>query len=150
MTEIEQAIANLKDLVECRCDEAYTGRYRHDPHSACDYADEVKIVADHIEEIGAQLKMALEREAETQARHDSKMDALEAKLAKAVAALQGAVSVCQRAINGYAAKMQSSTNKAEGRDWQTMLFAALDIKHAIIENIPADVAALDETKGETK
>ena len=92
----------------------------------------------------------LDREAETQARHDNKLDALEAKLAQAVAALQAAVNVCQRAINGYAAKMQSSPNKAEGRDWQTMLFAALDIKHAITENIPADVAAMAEIKGEPK
>lgn len=37
-----------------------------------------------IEEISAQLKTVLEREAETQVRHDSKIDALEAKLAKAV------------------------------------------------------------------
>ena len=41
-----------------------------------------------IEEISAQLKMVLEREAETQARHDSKLDALEAKLIKAADALQ--------------------------------------------------------------
>jgi hypothetical protein len=84
MTEIEQAILNLNYLVQCRCDEAYTGRGRHDPHSACDYADEVKIVADHIKEIGAQLKMVLAREAETQVRHDKKIDDLEAKLAKTV------------------------------------------------------------------
>ena len=89
MTEqVKDAIASLKHLVECHCDEAYTGRGRHDPHNACDYAEEVKIVTDHIEELGAQLKMALEREAETQARHDRKMNALEAKLAKAVAVLQ--------------------------------------------------------------
>jgi hypothetical protein len=43
--------------------------------------------ADRIEELGAQLKMVLEREAETQVRHDKKLDALEAKLAKAIAAL---------------------------------------------------------------
>ena len=41
----------------------------------------------HIEELTAQLKMVLEREAETQARHDSKMDATEVKLAKALAIL---------------------------------------------------------------
>lgn len=45
---------------------------------------------DSIEEISAQLKMVLEREAETQVRHDIKMDALEAKLAKAVAMLEKA------------------------------------------------------------
>ena len=56
MTEIEQAMASLKHLVECRCDEAYTGRGRHDPHSACDYADEVKIVADHIAALTARVR----------------------------------------------------------------------------------------------
>lgn len=59
MTEIEQAVASLKHLVECRCDEAYTGRGRHDPHSACDYADEVKIVVDHIEDLNAKLVKAV-------------------------------------------------------------------------------------------
>jgi hypothetical protein len=32
--------------------------------------------ADHIEEIGAQLKMVLEREAETQVRHEAREDAI--------------------------------------------------------------------------
>lgn len=54
--EIEQAMASLKHLVECRCDEAYTGRGRHDPNSACDYADEVKIVADHIAALTARVR----------------------------------------------------------------------------------------------
>jgi hypothetical protein len=40
--------------------------------------------ASRIEKLAAQLKTVLEREAETQARHDSKMDALEAKLADAL------------------------------------------------------------------
>lgn len=44
--------------------------------------------ADRIEKLAAQLKMVLEREAETQVRHDSKVDALEAKLAKAAKALE--------------------------------------------------------------
>jgi hypothetical protein len=53
----------------------------------------VKIVADHIEEIGAQLKMVLEREAETQARHDNKLAALEAKLAKAVDVIKHLINI---------------------------------------------------------
>lgn len=60
MTEIEQAIASLKYLVECRCDEAYTGRGRHDPHSACGYAEEVKIVADHVAAIEVKMAKAVE------------------------------------------------------------------------------------------
>lgn len=111
MTEIEQAIANLKDLVQCRCDEAYTGRGRHDPHSACDYADEVKIVAGHIEEIGARLKMVLEREAETQARHDNKIDALEAKLAKALAML-ASIGSAQTSGGGQASVMAFHAREA--------------------------------------
>jgi hypothetical protein len=106
--------------------------------------------ADRIEELLKQIETVLIREAETQARHDSKMDALEDKLAGAVATLRGAVNICQRAINGYAAKMHSSKNKAEGRDWQTMLFAAQDIKHAIIQSTPVNVAAMAKIKGEAK
>ena len=47
--------------------------------------------ADRIEELLGDLKSVLSREAATQERHDNKMEALEAKLAKAVAALEQAV-----------------------------------------------------------
>jgi len=57
--KVKEAIINLNYLVECRCDEAYTGRGRHDPHSACDYAEEVKIVADHVAAIEDKLSKAL-------------------------------------------------------------------------------------------
>lgn len=57
--EVKEAIINLNYLVECRCDEAYTDRGRHDPHSACDYAEEVKIVADHVAAIEDKLAKAL-------------------------------------------------------------------------------------------
>ena len=40
-------------MTTCRCDEAYTGRGRHDPYSACDYAREVKIVADYVAKLEA-------------------------------------------------------------------------------------------------
>jgi hypothetical protein len=56
--QVKDAIGSLKHLVECRCDEAYTGRSRHDPYSACDYADEVKILADHVAAIEAKLARA--------------------------------------------------------------------------------------------
>ena len=57
--KVKEAIINLNYLVECRCDEAYTDRGRHDPHSACDYAEEVKIVADHVAAIEDKLAKAL-------------------------------------------------------------------------------------------
>ena len=58
--EVKEAIINLNYLVECRCDEAYTDRGRHDPHSACDYAEEMKIVADHVALIEDKLAKAVE------------------------------------------------------------------------------------------
>lgn len=71
--KVKEAIINLNYLVECRCDEAYTDRGRHDSHSACDYAEEVKIVADHVA-------------------------AIEAKLAKAVDALQLVTDACDEGV----------------------------------------------------
>ncbi len=84
--EIEQAMASLKHLVECRCDEVYTGRGRHDPYSACDYADEVKIVSDHVAFIEAKLATC-EKYRDAYAECDrigaQSMADLEAKLARA-------------------------------------------------------------------
>ena len=44
--------------------------------------------ADRIEQLSAELKMVLEREAETHRRHEAREDAAEAKLAKAVEFIQ--------------------------------------------------------------
>lgn len=41
----EDALDNLRALVMCRCDEAWTARGRHEPNAACDYADDVEILA---------------------------------------------------------------------------------------------------------
>lgn len=51
---VKQAIAELHDIVRCRCHEAYRGRGLHDPSCECDSADAVKVVADRIEEIEAE------------------------------------------------------------------------------------------------
>lgn len=50
-----EALEELKNMTVCRCDEAYTGRGRHDPYSQCDYADEVKIVADYVADLEERL-----------------------------------------------------------------------------------------------
>jgi hypothetical protein len=52
---VKQAIAELTDVVRCRCNEAYTGRGLHDPDCECDSAEAVKVVADRIEELEAKL-----------------------------------------------------------------------------------------------
>lgn len=55
---VKQSIAELQDLVRCQCDEAYKDRGLHDPTCCCDYAEAVKVVADRIEELEAQVRAA--------------------------------------------------------------------------------------------
>ena len=57
---VKQAIAELQDLVRCRCHPAYTGRGMQDPDCECDSGDAVKVVADRIEELEAKLAKAVE------------------------------------------------------------------------------------------
>ena len=99
--QVSQALAELWDIVRCRCHEAYTGRGLHDPDCQCDSADAVKVVADRIEALTEQLAAAsqdtkaLEDELQMQEQEacmmendyiklEKERDALEAKLAKAV------------------------------------------------------------------
>ena len=55
---VKQAMAELTDVVRCRCNEAYTGRGLHDPDCQCDSAEAVKVVTDRIEELEAKLAKA--------------------------------------------------------------------------------------------
>ena len=57
---VKQFIAELQDLVQCRCHEAFKGRGLHDPDCHCDTAEAVKVVADRIEELEAKLAKAVE------------------------------------------------------------------------------------------
>lgn len=81
---VNQSLAELQDIVRCRCHPAYTGRGLHDPDCECDSADAVKVVADRIKELEAKLVGAV-AECERIGRlwHDA-----EANLAKAVEALE--------------------------------------------------------------
>ena len=96
--ELTLAIAELQEVVRCRCDEAYRDRGLKDPHCECDSADAVKVVADRIEALEAKLSTCEKyRDAYaemgrigTQAVRD-----LEAKLAKAVEALDMLVRDCE-------------------------------------------------------
>ena len=61
---VNQCIAELQDLVRCRCHPAYTGRGLHDPDCECDSAEAVRVVTDRIEELSncvAVLEAKLER-----------------------------------------------------------------------------------------
>lgn len=112
--DVRAALDELRDVVRCRCHEAYTGRGLHDPDCECDSADSVETVAaaylaqaeeierlrDAIEYVRADRIEALEAE----------RDALAEKLARAVEdlqdmltipnseAAQGILKACARAI----------------------------------------------------
>ena len=58
--ELKQAMAELQEVVRCRCDEAYRDRGLHDPQCECDSAEAVKIVARRIEDLEAKLAKAVE------------------------------------------------------------------------------------------
>jgi hypothetical protein len=89
---VKQALAELQDLVRCRCHEAYKGRGLHDPDCDCDSADAVKAVADRIEALVAKLATC-EKYRNAYSECDrigaQAVRDLEAKLAKAVEALDG-------------------------------------------------------------
>ena len=67
---VKQSIAELQDLLRCRCHPAYKDRGLHDPDCDCDSADAVLVVIDYIAELEAKL---------------SKSEALLAKAVKALA-----------------------------------------------------------------
>jgi hypothetical protein len=43
--EIEQALAELRDLTECRCDPAWTERQLHHPECHSGYREDVEVLA---------------------------------------------------------------------------------------------------------
>ena len=57
---VQQSIAELQDIVRCRCHPAYRDRGMQDPDCECDSADAVQVVADRIEELEAKLAKAVE------------------------------------------------------------------------------------------
>ena len=56
--ELTLAMAELQEVVRCRCDEAYRDRGLKDPHCECDSAEAVKVVADRIKDLTAKLAKA--------------------------------------------------------------------------------------------
>ena len=54
-----------------------------------------------------------------------------------------ALAVMQKAVDGYGQKMRDAIDKKEKRDWQSMLFAAVDIQHAIAALEPSNLPDID-------
>ena len=91
---VKQSIAELQDIVRCRCHHVYKDRGMHDPDCECDSADAVQAVADRIDELEAELRsMALDcLAADGQATEAYQAQlAAEAKLAKAMKAFDEAI-----------------------------------------------------------
>jgi hypothetical protein len=57
---VKQALAELGDIVRCRCHAAYTDRKLHDPDCNCDSAEALQIVSGRVEALQAQLAKARE------------------------------------------------------------------------------------------
>jgi len=71
--ELMLAMAELQEVVRCRCDEAYRDRGLKDPHCECDSAEAVKVVADRIEALTKERDEAVNQQ--DSARHS--VDVLE-------------------------------------------------------------------------
>jgi hypothetical protein len=58
--ELTQAMAELQDVVSCRCDEALKDRGLQDTKCQCESAEAVKVVASRIKDLEAKLAKAEE------------------------------------------------------------------------------------------
>ncbi len=158
--ELTLAMAELQEVVRCRCDEAFRDRGLKDPQCECDSAEAVKIVADRIEALtkererlalaicggedlpgyaNAQTVETLEKVARDNAKATmaeiNRTLAVEAKLAKAVEALRNLHgAVCGE--TGFAAAVRAVSGKAY--PWPRLDQADADA-----------IATLAEIKGES-
>jgi hypothetical protein len=157
--QVNQALAELWDIVKCRCHEAYTGRGLHDPDCECDSAEAVKIVADRIKALTEQLAAARQDAKEAEAYAEE----LEAKLAKAVEAAQATIAAkdaenaklhdriegvargTHKIMVGYEAKLAKAVEALEkiagaaNKEWTTARCGGLcDIARATLAEIKGE------------
>ncbi|CAB4166742.1 hypothetical protein UFOVP845_49 [uncultured Caudovirales phage] len=85
--ELTLAMAELQEVVRCRCDEAYRDRGLKDPQCECDSAEAVKVVADRIEALTEQLAAAQQDAKEAEAYAEE---------------LEQRLSICERHRDAYA------------------------------------------------
>ncbi|CAB4157890.1 hypothetical protein UFOVP681_52 [uncultured Caudovirales phage] len=78
---LKQALAELGDVVRCRCDEAYRERDLQDPECNCDSMDAVRVVIARIEWLERERVLDAKLLADTQALLDTALEAvIDAKL----------------------------------------------------------------------
>jgi hypothetical protein len=94
---VKQALAELGDVVRCRCHEAFRDRGLHDPQCQCDSMDAVKVVTARIEELERERREAaldaLAAMGQAQGAYEAqlKAEATVATLTAQMEALRGAV-----------------------------------------------------------
>jgi hypothetical protein len=74
---LKQALAELGDVVRCRCDEAYRERDLQDPQCQCDSMDAVRVVIARIEWLERERVLDAKLLADTQALLDTAVVALQ-------------------------------------------------------------------------
>ena len=92
--ELTLAMAELQEVVRCRCDEAYRDRGLKDPHCECDSAEAVKVVANRIKALIAEnerLGQQCEGLMQAGMNNGQALIIAEAKLAKAVEVIEWAL-----------------------------------------------------------
>ena len=109
---VKQSIAELQDLVRCRCHPAYKDRGMHDPDCDCDSADAVQVVVDHIEELDDIIKHDRERIVELVSMVNSKDDRIEELEANAMKA-SNAVFLEKRRADEAQAKLAKALGALE-------------------------------------
>ena len=88
--------------------------------------------ADRIEELERQLKTVLDREAATYARHDAKMEAIEARLAKAVEALTAIAADASVPVRTW---KNGINHKKMYKGWRKIATTRIDIARTTLAEI---------------
>ena len=108
--ELTLAMAELQEVVRCRCDEAYRDRGLKDPQCECDSAEAVKVVADRIEALTEQLAAAQQDAKEAEAYAEE---------------LEQRLSICERHRDAYAECDRIGTQAV--RDLEAKLAKAVEV-----------------------
>ena len=115
--QVQQALAELWDVVKCRCHEAYTGRGLHDPDCQCDSTDALQIVTHRIKALTEQLAAARDDAKEAEAYAEE----LEAKLAE-----------CEKYRDAYAECDRIGAQAV--RDLEAKLAKAVEGLHTVVQH----------------
>ena len=143
--ELTQAMAELQEVVRCRCDEAYRDRGLHDPQCECDSAEAVKIVANRIK--------ALTKERDDYAHKLMRANNTYTEMHLEIERLSDKLATCEKYRDAYAECDRIGTQAV--RDLEAKLakarVALSEIQRCVPKHIAGEIArvTLAEIKGES-